>query len=55
MLGTLQPTVIASSTARENGKVSRLGERSRLVLDAEANSYYIILSAMADAIILLGE
>ena len=37
------------------GRASRLGERSRGVLDAGATSCCLILTAMADAIIALGE
>lgn len=84
ILDTLEPAVIAFSTARENGndfvqsleamkiaaekgkestidlvakvgRSSRLGERSRGALDAGATSCCLILTAMADAIISLGE
>lgn len=84
MLDTLEPAVIAFSTARKNGsdfsdaleamkiaaekgkestidlvakigRASRLGERSRGVLDAGATSCCLILIAMADAIVSLNK
>lgn len=37
------------------GRASRLGERSRGVLDAGATSCYLILTAMADTLMPLGK